>query len=153
MSDPNEQELAALVARFAKQKETAEGLKLKAFEGLLNEISAALSDVVQVLQKPRRKEEDAALTAALQSIAAAVSKLRIEAPAITFEPRIEVSPAPVSAPAPRIDVNVSPAPIQNNVTVPTPEVHVHERPAPRRIELEFHYAGDRITGATIVKGE
>lgn len=103
-----EQAMAGIAASLAKIAGTATDPKMAAFEGLLNEVSAALTDVVAALERP---DGDAAIAKAITDGLKAL--------------RIEVAAPKVSVEAPRVDVHVAPTPIQ--LTVPKPVVQVIER--------------------------
>ena len=117
--------MSGIAASLAKIAGKATDPKMTAFEGLLNEISAALSDVVAGMEKP---DGDAAIAKAITDGLKAL--------------RIEVAAPTVNVKAPEVSVNVNPTPIQNNVHVDAPQVHVMERPgATFTVDIDYHSGG------------
>ena len=101
--------------------ERPEDTKMAAF---MDEVSAALADMVSAMEK----DEDAGLAKALTD---GLKALRIE----VKSPQVILTP--------EINVNVSPTPIQNNVTVPGPVVHIMDRPGKKTV----HRVDDITFGA------
>lgn len=128
-----EKAIASMAASLTKIASTATDPKMAAFEGLMNEVSAALSDVVSALERDDGADEKIA-----KAITEGLRALRIEAPKVTVTPEINVS--------------VSPTPIQNNVNVPAPVVHITERESKGAVNVEFHYGSGGVpTGMTITR--
>lgn len=118
--------------------------KFAAFEGLLDEIRAALCDVVCAMQEKQDSASMDEIAASLidlaevfkggldvNSLAAAIKSLRITAPEVVVHH----------------NVTVSPTPIQNNL--PAPVVQFLERPQ-ANVSLAFEYdQHDRIVKSTL----
>lgn len=144
-------EIESALETLAKANKAAAAAGSKVFEKRLLEISTALTDIADALEKdkdaPKPPDHMAALVAAIKAI-------KLAAPEVSVSPTIEVRPeVTVQAAAPTVNVDVSPTPIQNhnNITVPPAAVTIHERAASKVIHVEFEYVGDRIFGAKITR--
>ena len=114
----------------------------------LLEISTALTDIADALDRDAKEDKQAEHMAALL---AAIKAIKLP-PEVTLTPEINVRPeVTVQAAAPIVKVNVSPTPVANHISVPPATVTVNERPAAKTIHVEFEYVGDRIYGAKITR--
>lgn len=100
--------------------------KMEAFEGLLNEISTALSDILGTFERRAAAEDEGKELQAIQALTDAIKGLKLTAPAVT--------------------VQVNPTPIENHVTVPAPVVTVTTDKGRRvaRWEIDHQYLHGRI---------
>lgn len=115
------EQLASLVGKLQKSQEGESSKKLAAFEGLLTEISTALSDIVSCMEadaKEDKSEGDSEAKMIADALTAAIADL-----AVTVN-----SPITVNVPkqdAPTISVNVSPTPVTVTCPeMPTPIVNI-----------------------------
>lgn len=117
MADAEIRALARQLADMVDKADPGVERRLQAFEGLMNEVSAALADLVAALQKPERPERMTELVDAIRSL-----QLRVDAPEIRFEPRIVVDPPSVT-----VENKVEPTPVQVNVAAPVVNFTMPER--------------------------
>jgi hypothetical protein len=122
--------------------------KLEAFEGLLAEISTALSDLVAVAEgKKPEPVDDSGVIAAIESLAESLAEamrgMRIEAP------KVELAAPVVHVAAPEVVVNVPAAQIKNDITVPPAQVHVVERQRVKHWKVDHKYFGGVIESSIL----
>ena len=121
MTTEAEQLVLDAMRKLSNSQRTDDARKFAAFEGLLNEISTALGDLVSVME---RDGDDGAMKAMTEGLKA----LRIQAPTV--------------------NVNVSPTPVENHFEVTLPEMKVppvqvilDERPRAKTLKIELIYDG------------
>jgi hypothetical protein len=106
--------ITTLLSKLQKQQDSEAGIKAKAFERLLSEISVALSDVVDVMErgaKREAKEEKPGYD--FSRLEDAMRSLKITAPAVTFSPNITVDPPKIEV-SPQINIPPQP-PVQIHI--------------------------------------
>ena len=107
------QALSKAIERLQSDQGAQAEEKMTAFEGLLSEISTALSDLVSVIED--RPSDMGALVEAIRSIRVDIPppeapKVEVHPPQVNVENRIEVNPTPVQVTA---QMPNQPAPVVN----------------------------------------
>lgn len=135
-------------AAESRARETATGAALTDLQEVMTGVNTALGELVGVAERSSGKTGEA------------LAALKLPAPQVNFEPRIEVPVQPlaievkageshVHVPTQAVTVELKAPDV--NVQVPEPKVQVLPVATWKSIRAKFEYSGERLVGAVITR--